>query len=73
MSPYFAIECPVCGRPLHVASAYDGRHVKCQHCRGCFVARCDTDADNASIADVNRLVGGLVPTDKQQTHTAAGR
>jgi DNA-directed RNA polymerase subunit RPC12/RpoP len=35
---YFVQECPTCGRSLHVRVEYLGREVRCQHCRGQFVA-----------------------------------
>ena len=33
-----AQECPVCGRPNTVRQADLGRHVRCQHCMGRFIA-----------------------------------
>lgn len=36
---YYALSCPVCGRPLRISQQHDGKRVICQHCRGQFTAR----------------------------------
>lgn len=36
--PFFELECPVCGRPLHVSPECLGRRVTCQHCHGRLTA-----------------------------------
>jgi DNA-directed RNA polymerase subunit RPC12/RpoP len=37
-STYFIQECPTCGRRLQIRVEYLGKRVRCQHCRGQFVA-----------------------------------
>ena len=37
-SAYFVLECPTCGRRLHIRVEYLGRNVICQHCGAQFVA-----------------------------------
>lgn len=56
MSRYFTQECPVCGRPLHVHLAHDGRRVRCQHCRGCFVAQRQIYVSGRVAAGVHQLI-----------------
>jgi hypothetical protein len=56
MSRYFSQECPVCGRPLHIDSAWDGHDVRCGHCLGSFVARRQADGSSPVAARVNHLI-----------------
>jgi hypothetical protein len=39
VADYFIQECPICGRPLHIARTYEDCSVTCQHYRGVFTAR----------------------------------
>ncbi len=49
-------ECPVCGRPLSILSAYLGRRVTCQHCGGRFLASEPPVRNGSACGDANSLL-----------------
>jgi hypothetical protein len=56
VADYFIQECPICGRPLHIARTYEGCSVTCQHCRGAFTARNTRTAGALVASSVNPLI-----------------
>jgi hypothetical protein len=50
MPAFFAQDCPVCGRRLHIHASDAGKQVACQHCQGVFIAEASVQ-DGGSTGD----------------------